>query len=64
MHIRGLIFWLVFNIYWSDASSNEYGTSEHANGQKAAQENQKNTVSNELAPATDGETNCITYIRH
>lgn len=64
MHVRGLIFWLVFNIYWSDASSNEYGTAEHANGHKAGQENPRSSVSNELAPTTDGKSDCITYIRH
>ncbi|XP_018579968.1 stromal interaction molecule homolog isoform X2 [Anoplophora glabripennis] len=54
MHIRALIFWLVFNIYWSDVSSDEYGTTEHADGQRAAKDNPKSTFSNELAPTIDG----------
>ncbi|KAJ8955299.1 hypothetical protein NQ314_006912 [Rhamnusium bicolor] len=56
MHIRGLVFWLVFNVYWGDASSSEYRNTEHADGYyKTSNESPKTTpFPSDVAATTDG----------
>ncbi|KAJ8919442.1 hypothetical protein NQ315_016540 [Exocentrus adspersus] len=54
MHVRGLVFWIVFNIYWSDASCNEYGNPQNAYGYKSAKDDFKTIhFSNELAASSE-----------